>query len=112
MRSTGAMHLQEPTDPGDRPTGPDSANERTYPPAALREDFRAGRHLMDMRVGRVRELVGQEPARSTARRRATFWKFSGEDGGAFAVTMTSAPTAARATRLSTDIFSGSTQTSR
>jgi hypothetical protein len=49
---------------------------------------------------------------SAASRRAAFWKFSGEDGGAFGTTTTSAPTGARAVRSSADIFSGITQTSR
>ena len=109
----GAMGLQEPADAGDRTAGPDTADERPDPPAALLENFRAGRRLMDARVGRVGELVGQEPAllhRPAGERRSGSSR--AKTAGRLAVTMTSAPTAARATRLSTDIFSGSTQTSR
>jgi hypothetical protein len=43
-------------------------------------------------------------------RRATLRKFSGLAGGAFGVITTLAPSEASATRLSTDIFSGITQT--
>lgn len=45
-------------------------------------------------------------------RAAVLRKLSGADGGAFGVTRTSAPSASSASRLSADIFSGITHTSR
>ncbi len=44
--------------------------------------------------------------------RATFWKFSGEAGGTLGATITSAPRAASAARLSGDILAGRTQARR
>jgi hypothetical protein len=102
--------FQVSADAGDRPARPDAADERPDPATALIEDHRPGGRLVNERDGRVGELLGQEPA--SLPRRARFWKLSGEDGGALGTMMTSDLTAARAARLSADIFSGITQTGR
>src|SRR5262249_44021156 len=54
--------LQGPADARDRPTRADARYERPDSTFRLLEDLRAGARLVDLDVGRVAELVREEPA--------------------------------------------------
>jgi hypothetical protein len=105
-----AMGLEEPADAGDRPARPDATDEGPDSAAALLEDLRAGRRLVDARVGWVGELLGQKPAPLFRLAPRDILEIVARGRGALGTMTTSAPTVARAARLSADIFSGITQT--
>ena len=58
----GHARLEEPADAGDGAAGADAGDERADASAGLLEDLGAGRRLVGAHVGRVAELVGEEPA--------------------------------------------------
>ncbi len=110
--NAGKRRLQPPPDAGDGSAGAGAGDERADAAVGLLEDLRTRRLLVDADVRGVPELVGEEPAvllghplRDVAevvgaRRR----RVRRDDDLARRAT-------ASATRLSTDIFSGITQTS-
>ena len=57
----GAAH--EPADAGERAAGSDADHDGVDVAVHLAQDFRAGRRLMRLRIGRVGELVDKERAR-------------------------------------------------
>ena len=59
----------EPADAGERAAGADADHDGVDVAVHLAQDFRAGRRLMRLRIGRVGELVDEEGARRAPRDR-------------------------------------------
>ena len=113
MRAPGQARAQEAADAGDRAARAGAGDERADAAAALREDLGPGRLLVHERVGRVAELIGEEPAVLGRQAPRDVLEVVRIGRAARCGTIsTRAPSAASDVRLSTDIFSGITHTSR